>query len=45
MREKCGTIAGYRSHQYYEEETCDACKAAWNEYHRAYRARRKEEQS
>jgi hypothetical protein len=33
-----GTPAGYRRHRYQDEPACDACRAAWSEYHRQRRA-------
>ena len=35
-RDICGTYRGYKRHQYYYEEPCDACKAAISEYQRNY---------
>lgn len=35
---KCGTPSGYSRHLKQGEPRCDACKAAWAEYQRAYRA-------
>ena len=34
--EKCGTRAGYKQHQNHGVPTCTACRAAHNEYMKAY---------
>jgi hypothetical protein len=33
----CGTYAGWNSHRRSQETPCDACKAAFRDYTRAYR--------
>jgi hypothetical protein len=37
--EKCGTTAGYKQHQNFNENACAHCKGALAAYSRAYRAR------
>lgn len=39
--DKCGDYAGWNQHQTLGVPTCDQCRAAFSEYQRQYRARRK----
>ncbi len=39
-RRRCGTVTGYQAHVKRGERPCEACKARWRDYHRAYRAGR-----
>lgn len=36
-REHCGTPAGYRSHRYHREPSCQPCKTAIAQYMREWR--------
>lgn len=36
---RCGTISGYTTHRKHKETPCDECRAAWNAYGRAHRAK------
>ncbi len=40
IREFCGTLRGYRSHRWYKEKPCDACRIIYNadqlQYHKGY---------
>lgn len=38
---KCGTYAGYARHLRSDVPPCDACHAAWLEYRREWRSRKK----
>lgn len=40
-RPPCGTNSGWRSHQWYNEDVCAACKHARNVWQRTHRARRR----
>lgn len=37
----CGSTDGYRQHRKYNQPQCPDCYAAYNEYQRDYRARKK----
>lgn len=39
---KCGTKAGFRMHQRYDEPLCDGCRKAQADYMRTYNQARKE---
>ena len=35
---KCGSVASYIRHKRADQLACAACKAAWRQYYKAYRA-------
>ena len=37
QRDTCGTNAGYATHKYRDETSCEPCREANNEYQRAYK--------